>query len=272
MLPSQTMKTSLLFGLCCSLALLTACDDGGNGMDAGQDAGPAPDTGVGDAGADAGGMCTEFTPEYCPRMYPMTPIPMEQICEVFAEIFCRANGRCCTRPDEIYDSFAACVSDQVGRCMDPSQTYEFREALMMSNLDYNSAAMGEQRAILGMMSDACTAIRFGDAIVSAMNGRVASGGTCTYSPECVDGYDCREGTCQLERALGSTCASHDECAAADLYCAGVGTCEERLAVGASCTEDEECDSRVCVDGTCEDRDGGAFYCVRQGEPGRAFER
>ncbi|MCZ7684601.1 MAG: hypothetical protein M5U28_39850 [Sandaracinaceae bacterium] len=253
--------------------LLCACDGGGGDPDAGRDAGSPGDAGSAeeDAGADAGGMCTEFTPEYCPRTYPMVPIPMRDICEVFADVFCRANGRCCTRPDEIYASFAACISDQVARCMNPSQTYEFPEALAAGALDYNSAAMGEQRAILGMMSDACTPIRFGDAILSAMTGRVAFGDACTASPECVAGYDCREGSCQLELGLGDGCASHAECEAAGLFCDG-GTCAMRRAIGASCTDDEECESRVCVDGACEDANGGAFYCVRQGEPGRAFER
>jgi hypothetical protein len=47
-----------------------------------------PDAGGHDA-RDAGGMCSEFTPEYCPRVYPMSPVPMGTICEVFADMLPR---------------------------------------------------------------------------------------------------------------------------------------------------------------------------------------
>lgn len=253
---------------CGLLAVATAAACGGGDPEPGIDA--SFDGGTTDAGADAGGMCTEFTPEYCPREYPMTPIAINTICEVFADMFCRANGNCCERPDEVYPTFAACISDQVARCMHPVSGYEHSAALAGGTLDYNSAAMGEQRAMLGRMSDVCTPVRFGDAILTSMQGRVASGGACAVSPECVSGHECRGSVCSSEPSIGSTCAGHDECAAGGLRCDGA-TCAARLEDLAGCTDDDECESRLCVEGRCEPWRAGLAYCVRAGDAGRAFE-
>src|SRR5690606_25611427 len=108
-------------------------------------------------------------------------------------------------------------------------------------------------------------------IEMAMEGRVESGGECTASVDCVDGYSCREGICALNLAEGDTCATHAECAPAGLQCLDAA-CAARFAVGESCAEDEACESLLCVDGTCADPVDGAFYCVRADVPGRAFER
>jgi hypothetical protein len=255
--PSMKMLVRLLPGL---LVLVSAC--GGTPSD--------PDAGIRDAGADAGGMCSEFTPEYCPRVYPMSPVPMGAICEIFADMFCRANGNCCARPEEIYPTFSECISDQIARCVDPAQTYEHADALAEGRLTYNSGAMGEQRARLGTMSDQCDPVRFGDAIRMAMSGRVASGEACMASVECVDGHSCREGVCALDRALGGPCASHDECGPSGLQCEG-GMCAARHELAAACTADEECESRLCIEGACAEPDDGGFYCVVRADSGRAFE-
>lgn len=257
-----------------SVALVSACgDDSGAMVDAGVDAGDESD--AGDAGGDAGGLCTEFTPEYCPREYPMSPVAINTICEVFADMFCRANGNCCERPDEIYETFTMCTSDQISRCMDPARGFEHSTSLMNSLLDYNSAALGEQRARLGTMSDTCAPVSFGDAIEASMRGRVATGGACTVSAECMDGASCRMGTdamtCQPNLGIGGPCDTQADCAPGELQCVA-GACAARLAIGETCTEDEACESLLCVDGSCAEVDGGLVYCVRQGEPGRAFER
>lgn len=267
------MKTSLLLSCLASMLLLASgCDDPGVVPDAGSDAGP-PDAGT-DGGADAGtdaGACTEFTPELCPRTYPMDPIPMAMICEAFADIFCRANQRCCEREEEKYPILSQCLSDQLARCHDEAIGYELTDALAADRVSYSAAAMGEQLARIGPRADACEPVRIGDAILMVIQGRVGGAQACTLSPECVDGYDCRDGFCQMHLAAGAACTSHEECAFRGLRCAS-GACEARLADGEGCTEDEECESLLCVDGTCEPSDGGAFYCVRQGAPGRAFER
>lgn len=251
-----------------AVASVVACD-GQAEPDAGPpDSGP-PDAGPMDAGPDAA-MCSEFTPQYCTQ-YPMSPVPMASICEIFADMFCTANERCCNRPEETYATHAACVSDQTSRCVDPTQPYELTDGLMNLRLDYNTAAMGERRAVVGSLSYDCVPVHFPSAIFEIMEGRVESGGECAATAECVDGYRCLEGVCRLNLMEGQICAGHADCAPSDLQCAS-GTCATRLAVGESCTEDEECESLVCVDGACAEQDGGAFYCVRQSAPGRAFER
>jgi hypothetical protein len=240
----------------CLAALAAGCGGGGGDVDAGFDAGPT------DTGPDAP-VCSEFMPEYCPVEYPMDPVPLAAICETFADMFCRANGRCCERPAEVYTTFMACRLEQVSRCMDPVLGYEYRTALMTGNLDYNAAAVGEQRARLGRMSDACVPIHYGDAILSSMDGNVPSGGACMVSAECTMGTDCRGGLCGAHLGPGATCATNDECAPRMNWCSAT-QCTARRANGQTCTESAECTSRLCVDGTCTDFTGDVAYCVRQG--------
>lgn len=259
----------------CALALaLTACD-GGDEPDAGIDSG-VRDSGLADAGGDAGGMCTEFTPEYCPRLYPMDPIPVNRICEAFADAFCRANGNCCMREAEIYPSFMECINDQLSRCSDAMLGFEYTDAVSNRRITYNASATGLALSRLGPMADMCQPIRFGDVILEAMEGTLTSGEACEVDAECADTYTCRldalgeNMVCRGYLHEGDACMDDNECAPLELFCDG--TCMARLANGESCERDEQCESLMCVDGTCEELTGDNAYCVRLDEPGRAFER
>lgn len=239
------------------------------GFDAGFDAGGPEDAG------DDSGRCNEFTPEFCPRMYPMTPIPYPQLCNTFAEVFCRANGNCCMRPTEVYDTWATCVSDQLARCMDPDSGYVFTDSLAAGDISYSQAAGGEVLALTGPSMDACDPIHVGDYLTDAMRGTLASGASCTNSEVCGTDLTClpagdAAAVCRTLPGPGSTCVSHADCAPSNLRCDPGGTCEARYADAAPCAADLECESRICMDGECAPFDGDNAYCVAIGGDGRAF--
>lgn len=272
------MRASLLrpFGPVLLLAVfgLAACDDGGGGMDAGVDSGTP------DSGPDQDAGCTEFTPELCPRDYPEDPIPIDLICEAFSDAFCRANGRCCMRDGEVYESFDACLTDQLSRCGDLMTGYEYVDAVRMRRINYNSSATGLALDRLGPLADACEPVFFGDVILEAMEGTLRSGEACEVDTECEDpetgtGYTCRldelgvDMVCRGDRFPGDDCMDDADCAAQGGYCDT--TCRAQLALGETCARDEQCESRMCIDGACVELTGENAYCVVIGERGRAFE-
>lgn len=233
------------------------------------------DGGTGGDVPDAGGRCTEFTPEYCPREYPMEPIPIDRICDVFADAFCRANGNCCEREGEVYGSFDDCIVDQLTRCMDASLGFELTTQVTAGRINYNAAVTGNALARIGPMADRCEPVRFRDAILDAMTGAVEMGEACDFEVECGQHLSCRslgdEPRCRLRLEEGSACEKHSDCEPIDLQCAD-GFCEARLASGEPCSVDEECESSTCLEGTCVDYTGDIAYCVRIDTPGQAFER
>lgn len=251
---------------------LVACDDDGGGVDAGVDSG-TPDANF-DGGPDAG-ECTEFMPELCPRMYPQDPIPANQICEAFADAFCRANGRCCMREGEVYETFEACLTDQLSRCSDPDFGFELVDAIAARRINYNSSAAGLALARLGPMADMCEPVRYGDVILESMEGTLTSGESCSADEECADTYTCRLDAlgenlvCRGDRFEGDPCEDDADCAARGGYCDT--TCQAQLAVDEPCDRDEQCESRICIDGSCAELTGENAYCVVIGERGRAFE-
>ncbi|MBX3271611.1 MAG: hypothetical protein KF729_15200 [Sandaracinaceae bacterium] len=247
-----------------SLLTLAACDGGsGGGLDAGRDA-AAPS----DAGADSG-RCTEFTPEYCPREYPMAPIPIGEVCQAFVDAYCRANGLCCSDDARVYPSFAACVSDQTVRCEDRERGYELTELLAAGAVSYNQAAAGNQFARLATMGDMCVPIRYGDAILGIYRGLRATGDACVRAVECASA-NCASGRCAPAPLRFDPCTSHDDCASAGLRCAP-GGCDFRLAEGAACADDDECESRACRAGECVAASPDATYCASSMGSGPAFE-
>jgi hypothetical protein len=266
-----------LLALSCALTVALGtigCDgrsdpDAGGGMDAGFDGGEPEDAG------DDSGRCNEFTPEFCPRTYPMTPIPYPQLCNTFAEVFCRANGNCCTRPSEVYETWAMCVSDQLARCMDPDNGYVFADSLAAGDISYSQAAGGEVLALTGPVMDACEPTRVGDYLTDSLRGTLGTGTSCTNSEVCGTDLTClpagdAAAVCRSLPGPGSTCATHADCAPSNLRCDPGGTCEARYADAATCGHDLECESRVCMDGECAPFDGDNAYCVVLGGDGRAF--
>ncbi|MCA9606150.1 MAG: hypothetical protein KC619_11175 [Myxococcales bacterium] len=254
-----------------ALGLLVAfpgCDEGGGGMDAGIDAG-----GPRDAGEDSG-RCTEFTPEYCPREYPMSPVPVNELCQAFVDAFCRANGLCCSDDSRVYPSFDACVSDQTTRCEDPVVGYELADQLAAGTVSYNQAAAGTEFARLATMGDMCVPIRYGDRILDIYRGLVANGAECTTDVECAEGVCYSAGglsTCTSAPGRLDACTSNDDCAAAELRCNESNECDFRLEIDAPCVEDRDCQTLFCRRGFCFEATADSTYCVDLAAPGPAFE-
>ena len=256
---------------------LVGCDGGGP-ADSGVDSGPPPDSGLADGSADAevdGGICTEFDPDLCPREYPNVPINLRDICQVFADVFCRANQNCCTRVEDQYSSYSACVVDQESRCEFGEFPYEVPASVAARETSYSGGAAGDTLARLGPMADACEPVRFGEELKTAYSGENASGESCAAWPECQDRSFCipfgdPDAICSVAPNPGSTCASHRDCATRDLRCGIDGRCAERLADGESCTSSFECESLLCMGGTCAEFNGDNAFCVDLDGTGDAF--
>lgn len=260
-----TMRGALLVTL---IFALPGCDGGGGGMDAGRDAGPPRD-----AGEDSG-RCTEFTPEYCPREYPMAPVPVSELCQVFVDAFCRANGLCCSDDARVYASFEACVTDQTVRCEDPDVGYELDERLAAGAVSYNQAAAGTMFAALATMGDMCVPLRYGDAILDIYRGLVANGAACTRDVECAEGLCDDSGAsavCATAPRRLDACTTNDDCAAAELRCNEARECDFRLAIDEPCAEDRDCETLFCRSGFCFEATPDSTYCVDLAAPGPAFE-
>ncbi len=260
------MRAPALFAFL--LLALPGCDDGGGGMDAGVDAGPPRDAG------DDSGRCTEFTPEYCPREYPMAPVPVTELCQAFVDAFCRANGLCCSDDSRVYASFDACVTDQTARCEDPDTGYELAADLAAGRVSYNQAAAGAMFAQLATMGDMCVPIRYGDAILDIYRGLVANGGECSADVVCMEGVcDDAGGVARCASAPGrlDPCSTNDDCAASDFRCNESSECDFRLPIDAPCAEDRDCETLFCRRGFCFEATPDSTYCVDLTAPGPAFE-
>ncbi|MGE0792147.1 MAG: hypothetical protein AB7S26_41125 [Sandaracinaceae bacterium] len=255
-------------------ALGTACDDGGMPDAGAMDAGEAMDGGY-DAAADedAGGRCTEFTPEYCPRMYPMDPIPVELLCDAFVDVFCRANGNCCQNPEFVYPAFSNCISDQRQRCEDMMLGYELPMQVMSGNIQYSQASAGYEFARAATRVDECEPISLVDVIMSLYDGQLAYMAPCTETAECMgDSLFCEDHgaglTCQYGLGDGGLCADNTECVSSSLRCES-GMCADRIPNGSACTEDLDCVSGYCENSTCTELNGDNMFCVRdRGAPNR----
>ncbi|MCB9591755.1 MAG: hypothetical protein H6719_03390 [Sandaracinaceae bacterium] len=263
------MRRAALLALSLSLSL-PACDDGGGGMDAG-----AGDAGSPRDAAEDSGRCTEFTPEYCPREYPMGPIPASDICDAFVDAFCRANGLCCSDDSRVYSSFDACVTDQMTRCEDPVMGFEFADRIASMLVLYSQAAAGARYASLATMGDMCVPIRYGDAILDVYTGQVARGAECTHSVECENHGVCLQaggrGTCIGAPSRLDACSTNDDCVASELRCNESNECDFRLAIDEPCGEDRDCETLYCRSGFCFEATPDSTYCVDLGSPGPAFE-
>lgn len=255
--------------LTCTIMLALAGCDGDGGTDAGRDSGAR------DAGEEDAGRCTEFTPEYCPREYPMTPIPAAMICEAFVDAFCRANGLCCSDDSRVYRSFEACTSDQLMRCEDEVIGFEFPDRIAARLVFYNQATAGAQFASLATMGDMCVPIRYGAEILDAYSGTVARGETCTHTVECESNGVCFSAggvsTCIGAPQRTDPCTSNDDCDHSDLRCNGSMGCDFRLPLEEPCVENRDCESFNCRRGFCFDPTPDSTYCVDIDEPGPAFE-
>jgi len=257
-------------------ALLAApfagCDGDGE-ADAGPfDAGPF-DAGP-DAGFDAGGVCGELTPQFCPRMWPMDPIPVESLCDAFIEPFCVANQDCCEGSEGRYPSIDRCRSEQLARCQDMMLTYEYPSLVRGGTLRYSQAASGQEFQRAGMAINDCGDVDIAQVIldlyeVPPMRGEF--GDTCTESVECRSPLLCREvaGTLACRpNNRGDACEENEDCVGDELRCGSGGTCEDRLPLDAGCAEDGDCVSGFCSDGTCDELNATNRYCVRNiGETG-----
>jgi len=264
------MRASTFLSLVLVFAWLPGCD-GGDGTDAGT----ARDTGMPrDAGSDSG-RCTEFTPEYCPRMYPMTPIPASEVCEAFVDAFCRANGLCCSDESRVYSSFDACETDQLRRCHDMDNGFEFASFISALTIRYNQGAAGGIFANLATMGDMCVPIRYGDEILDIYAGEIARGNECTRSVQCADNGFCLDSggiaTCVGAPQRLDICGTNAECSHSDLRCNESNECDFRLAIDEPCGQNDDCETLFCRSGFCFEATPDATYCVDITEPGPAFE-
>lgn len=248
---------------------LGACGGGGN-ADAGMDAGRPPPR---DAGDDSG-RCTEFTPEYCPRVYDPSPITADQVCDVFVDAFCRANGLCCSDDSRVYPSFDDCRRDQLARCEDDLIGFEFPARIAAEIVEYSQGAAGGEFANVATMGDMCIPIRYGDQILDIYRGTIEGGLECTHSVECDLGLICVAAggfsTCVSEPDRTSSCETTADCEAGGLRC-NAGTCDFRLDLDEECVEDDDCATLNCQLGFCYDATPDSTYCVDVGGTGPAFE-
>jgi hypothetical protein len=266
----------VLLALVASVAIACGGDDDGGGTngDAGLPDGALADGELPDGARPDGFMCDEFTPG-CIREFPMVPIPLNELCNTFVSLFCRANDFCCTNDAERYPTRAACEVEQFSRCMDPVDGIIIEAAVASGQILYNQANAGATLARVGPDVDGCEPVDLDAQILSVMTGTVASGSDCTPLA-CSTGLSCVAGsgtaTCQTVSA-GSTCDSNMRCGRrTDLYCNG-GMCASLGGTGDTCSSDEGCASRTCAGGTCGAYDTDAAYCVRQGRTGgRPFSR
>ena len=274
---------------------------GGCGDDTGTgpvDSGPA-DAGPADGTIDARPLCDEFHPEGCSTTFPMEPVPHERLCSLFADIFCRANQECCTRPEEKYFSLIACTNDQIMRCMDLKHGYLFPEAIRSGWILYNQATTGAAAARIAPVAADCVPVRFERYVLMSMTGTLGGGQRCVPLA-CRDGLDCLSsgappdagpddagvdpdagapvdggppvfGICQMEPAAGSACGAPERCGRTDLWCLD-GACTERVPAGAPCSTDDICETSKCTAGTCDDFTADNAYCVRLDREGPAFTR
>jgi len=260
-----------IIGSLCSILLLAlgpGCDEA-LPSDAGA---PGVDAGSGDAGE---GECTEFDRRYCPREYPMVPIPADQICEAFVDAFCRANGLCCSDEARVYDSFDDCVLDQMERCEDDDIGFEFPELVSSGAILYNQGAAGSQFASLATMGDMCVPIRYGDEILEIYRGQTARGAACVRSVECEDDGVCVDSGASMS-CIGApmrldSCTNNDDCAPAGLRCNEASECDFRLEIDEPCNENRDCETLFCRSGFCFEATPDFTYCVDLDEPGPAFE-
>ncbi|MEQ9643921.1 MAG: hypothetical protein RLO52_00455, partial [Sandaracinaceae bacterium] len=254
----------------------SAGSHGGWAADSGRDSGPAD--AVADAAPDAeadSGICDEFMPELCPREYPNTPINLRDLCQVFADVFCRANQNCCTRIEDQYSSYSTCIMDQEQRCEFGERPFEVQASVTAGEALYSGGAAGDTLARLGPMADACEPVRLGPELDTAYTGLIASGEACDAWPECEDRSFCLpfgapDAICRLAPNVGTACTSHRDCATRDYRCGSDGMCAERLADGESCLDSFECESLLCMDGTCAEFTGDTAFCVDLDGPGDAF--
>ncbi len=251
-----------------ALGLLLAGCDGGEPADAGPiDAGEPTDAGEMDAGSDtdAGGLCSELSPQFCPRRYPMDPIPADLICDAFVEPFCRANQECCTRSEWQYPALSTCMSEQRQRCEDLVLKYEFPELIGAGTIFYSQAAAGAQFARAGALASGCNDVDFVQVIMDLYDGQLMFNDSCTATPECPDGLFCEDQgaglLCRPGLGAGGLCADNTECVSSQLRCDTM-MCADRLPVGAGCTDDLDCVSEYCEEGTCRELDAESRYCVR----------
>ena len=84
------------------------------------------------------------------------------------------------------------------------------------------------------------------------------GSACTIHSDCIDGYACKGGKCELGKELGATCFWNRECQSG--RCDG-GSCLEALADGSSCNEASDCLSDACHLGKCTKRPGVGGSCA-----------
>ena len=108
----------------------------------------------------------------------------------------------------------------------------------------------------------------------AFRGKVAPGGACQVSLECVSGQcdapcagGCCAGVCAAGPAkvsLGGACAAGSESCVAGAYCKS-GTCVANLAVGATCDDGEICRQPA----RCSATPGGTGVCAAGAERGGA---
>lgn len=253
-----------------AMLLLGGCDDDGGDPDAGpsMDSGPATDSGPGeDAGPDedAGCACTELAPECCPRMFPMTPIPAESVCDQFAFIFCNANANCCENPEWTYPTTDTCESEQQARCEDMMFRLEFADLLPTGNIQYSQAGAGFEYAEAGTLADQCVEVDFTQTILDLYTGTLEFNEDCTASPECMSGLNCEDQTgmltCRPPLGVGSMCTENADCIAGNRRC-DMGTCQPRFPSMAGCAEDSDCETDYCEDGLCVELTGANMYCVR----------
>lgn len=100
-------------------------------------------------------------------------------------------------------------------------------------------------------------------VCSDINGFAFCKQACESSEDCRDGYQCLDGTCDIECVADTDCAQSEECVA--------GGCQMRAAtqeLGESCTSSAECLTRYCSEtsqgGVCVAPCGSGSSCALEG--------
>lgn len=266
------MRRGALLGLALIGLWVVGCDGEEGPPDSGppMDAGPPPDAGP-DAGpdpnVDAGGICGELTPQFCPRQFPMTPIPVELICDSFAELFCEAQAACCTRSEWTYASVGTCVAEQQQRCEDMMRTLEHLPQVQSGNIQYSQAAAGMAYSVYGSLATDCQEVDFTQVIQDIYDGQLMRNDPCEVTAECQDGLTCEDLgfglQCSPGLGLGGLCDTNADCVSSDLRCdTAAMECAARFPDGSGCTDDYDCESEYCEEGTCTEVTAENMYCVR----------